>query len=159
MLTAADGLAAVAAHPALSLLQRIFAVSGALAGVFAVAAVLLVQVMGGPDRLRLLAVLRTMGATGEQARGVTAWELGPLVGVALSLGVGLGLGTGWLLVSCLDLSGLTTGNHRPAWHPDLVALAAVVAALVCGAAAAVVVSSRAAGRASLSRVLRIGEEE
>ena len=158
VLTAADGLAAVAAHPALSLLQRIFAVSGALAGVFAVAAVLLVQVMGGPDRLRLLAVLRTMGATGEQARGVTAWELGPLVGVALSLGVGLGLGTGWLLVSCLDLSGLTTGNHRPAWHPDLVALAAVVAALVCGAAAAVVVSARAAGRASVSRVLRIGEE-
>ena len=62
VLTAADGLAAVAAHPALSLLQRIFAVSGALAGVFAVAAVLLVQVMGGPDRLRLLAVLRTLVA-------------------------------------------------------------------------------------------------
>lgn len=133
-------------------------VSAAGASVLLIAlALVVVQVMGARSRAELLAVLRTQGLAPGQGMGIVAWEVGPLALLALLFGTAAGVGIAALLVAAMDLTGLTGGRAQPALAVDPLALVTVVGVVVGVLAAAVTVTSWAAGRTNLAQQLKIGE--
>ena len=126
--------------------------------VLTVLAVLFVQLMAAAGRTSLFAVLRTLGLSQRQARGLTAWELGPLVAMAFAVGAALGLLVPWLLLRAIDLTGLTGGTTQPALAIDWTVLGPVVLGILAVVALAIAVSAALSGRADLVSTLRRGEE-
>lgn len=126
--------------------------------VLTVLAVLFVQLMGAAGRTTLFAVLRTLGLSQRQARGLTAWELGPLVAMAFAVGAALGVLVPWLLLKAIDLTGMTGGTSQPILAIDWVALGPVVIGILVVVALAIGVSATLSGRADLVRTLRGGED-
>lgn len=123
-----------------------------------VLAVLFVQLMGTAARTSLFAVLRTLGLRQRQARALTAWELTPLVVMAVLVGAVLGVVVPWLLLQAIDLTGLTGGTVQPALAVDWATLGLVFLAVLGSVALAIAVSATTSGRADLTTQLRAGEE-
>lgn len=123
-----------------------------------VLAVLFVQLMGAASRTSLFAVLRTLGLRQRQARALTAWELTPLVVMAVLVGAVLGFVIPWLLLQAINLTGLTGGTVQPALSVDWMALGLVLLAVLGSVAIAIAVSAATSGRADLTTQLRAGEE-
>lgn len=144
--------------PVVQTLTIAFIAATALTSALTMAALVVVQLMGGPSRAELLAVLRTLGASSRQTRGIVAWELGPVLVVSLLVGALLGIGIGRLLVAGLDLSSLTGGTMAPRMFLDPWWLAGVLAAVVSAVALAILLSAHLAGRTNLAQALRIGEQ-
>ncbi|WP_256842235.1 ABC transporter permease [Ornithinimicrobium cryptoxanthini] len=126
--------------------------------VLTVLAVLFVQLMGAAARTSLFAVLRTVGLSQRQARGLTTWELGPLVAMACAVGAALGLIVPWLLLRAIDLTGLTGGTEQPTLAVNWVVLGPVALGILTAVALAIAVSATMSGRADLTTQLRRGEE-
>lgn len=126
--------------------------------VLTVLAVLFVQLMGATARTSLFAVLRTLGLSQRQARGLTAWELGPLVAMACAVGAALGLIVPWLLLRAIDLTGLTGGTEQPTLAVNWVVLGPVALGILAAVTLAIAVSATMSGRADLTTQLRRGEE-
>lgn len=139
-------------------LTAVFVAAAVLTSLLTVLALVVVQIMGGPSRAELLAVLRTLGASPREVRGIVAWELGPVVVTSLLVGSGLGVAISRLLVESLDLSSLTGGAVAPQLFLDPVLLLIVLASVVLTAALAVLLSAWLAGRTNLAQALRIGEQ-
>ncbi|WP_420063967.1 FtsX-like permease family protein [Microbacterium bandirmense] len=98
--------------------------------------------LGTPARVRMLAVLRTLGHPSRGARRLVAWEVSPALLLALPFGVGVGVAMAWLVIPRLDLRGFVGGSDQPplvlggVWPVlVMVAFGAVVAAAVAAAAA------------------------
>ena len=91
-------------------------------------------------------------------RALTAWELGPVIVVALGFGLALGVGIAALLVRAVDLAALTGGATAAALVVDPATVGAVVGGLLAVAGATIAVSSALAGRADAAQQLRIGED-
>lgn len=144
--------------PVTSGLTAIFVAAVGLTLVLTVVTILLVQLMSTPSRVRLLAVLRTLGGAPRQARALTAWELGPLLGAAVLVGGLLGAGVPWLLLRAVDLRGLTGGTVQPALSLDPVVLGLVALGVLGTVLLAVTVSAALAGHTDLAQQLRVGEE-
>ncbi len=123
-----------------------------------VLAVLFVQLMGAASRTALFSVLRTLGLRQRQARGLTAWELGPLVAIAFVVGAALGVLVPWLLLRAINLTGLTGGTGQPDLAVDWGVLGPVVLGILVAVAVAIAVSAALSGRADLVTQLRRGEE-
>lgn len=123
-----------------------------------VLAVLCVQLMGAAGRTTLFAVLRTLGLSQRQARGLTAWELGPLVAMAFAVGAALGVLVPWLLLKAIDLTGLTGGDTQPSLAIDWAVLGPVALGILLVVGLAIAVSATLSGRADLVSTLRGGEE-
>lgn len=123
-----------------------------------VLAVLFVQLMGAAGRTSLFAVLRTLGLSQRQARGLTAWELGPLVAMAFAVGAALGVLVPWLLLRAIDLTGLTGGVEQPALALAWAILGPVALGILATVALAIAMSATLSGRADLVSTLRRGEE-
>jgi putative ABC transport system permease protein len=94
----------------------------------------------------------------ERLRALAAWELGPVVAVALVFGLALGTGIAALLVRAGDFVALTGGATAPALAVDPLAVGSVVGALLAAAGASIVLSAALAGRADAAQQLRIGED-
>lgn len=139
-------------------LTTAFIAAAILTSLLTVMALVVVQAMGAPSRSELLAVLRTLGASPRQARGMVTWELAPLVVAAILVGAGLGISIGWLMVHTLDLTSITGGSIGLRLYLDPVSLALVLAAVVVTMSLAIVVSAWLAGRTNLAQALRIGEQ-
>ncbi|MEE6295824.1 FtsX-like permease family protein [Georgenia wangjunii] len=120
-------------------------------------AVVLTQMMGAPQRARLLAVLRTLGLDRRQGQGIVAWELAPLAVVSVVAGAALGIVVPWVVLGAMDVTALTGGDRQPDLVLDPLVLAAVLGGLLLVAAAAVGVSTMMSRRADLATQLRMGE--
>ena len=124
-----------------------------LVGVLAAIAVILALAGGGTERLRVLAVLRTLGVRRRAARGLTLVELLPAAAVALVVGSAAGVLLARLLIGALDLGALmgagTPPLRLPLW-PFAVAPAAAALAFAAGS----VLSARAARQLRVGEVLR-----
>ena len=128
----------------------------AVAGAYAVLALLLAPLLSARYRVRDVAYLRALGLSRRDVLRLAAVELGLPVGVALAVGIVLGVALAYLVEPGLDLGALAAGEPaglRPAFLGP--ALLIVVLAFVTFAVTALVAA--AAGRISLSRVLRMGE--
>lgn len=139
-------------------LSQAFVAAAGVATALTALALVVVQLMGARSRADLLAVLRTQGIRRRQSMGIVAWEVGPLAVLAVVIGTLAGLGISWLLVTALDLTGLTGGDASPGLHLDPLALLTVVGVVAGTIAASVTLTAWLAGRTNLAQTLRIGEE-
>ncbi len=146
------------AAPATSGLTAFFVAAIAVTTGLTVLAILLAQALGGASRMRLLALLRTMGASRRDVRALTAWEVVPVLSVAGVVGAALGMVVPWLLVRAVDLRSLTGSPLQPPVAIDAAVLAGVAALVLSVVALAVIVVASMAARADLSQHVRLGEE-
>lgn len=135
-----------------------FAAAVVATTVLTVLAVVFVQLMGAATRTSLFTVLRTLGLRQRQARALTSWELGPLVGVACVVGAALGVLVPWLLLQAINLTGLTGGASQPTLSLNWAVLGPVLLGILVTVAIAIAVSAAMSGRADLVEQLRQGEE-
>lgn len=150
--------AGYAADPAFRIVQgALLAASGIVAVLLAVAVVATLM-LGTPARVRMLAVLRTLGHPSRGARRLVAWEVSPALLLALPFGVGVGVAMAWLVIPRLDLRGFVGGSDQPpvvlggVWPVlVMVGFGVVVAAAVAAAAAL-------ASRLGAAAVIDAGEE-
>lgn len=102
----------------------------------AAAAVGLTVLAGGPERLRVLAVLRTLGVPRRAGRSLAIGELAPMLAAAVVSGALAGALVAWLLTGVQGLELLANGTAAALalpWWPFVLVPAAVAAALVVGA--------------------------
>lgn len=126
--------------------------------VLVVVAVVMTQLVGAPARARLLAVLRTLGAGREHARGIVAWELAPLALVSVVAGAVLGVVVPWVVLAGMDLRALTGGVEQPRLVLDPLLVGGVLGGVVLVTALAVAVSTLLSSRTDVAAELRMGEE-
>ncbi len=146
------------AAPVTTGLLDFFVAAVVFTALLTVLAILIVQLMGAPARTRLMAVLRTLGLERGQGRALTVWELAPLLVMAFAVGAVVGLTIPRLLLSAVDLTGMTGGDRQPLLSTDWTILGPVLGAILLTVAATVTVSAAVAARSDLARQLRIGEE-
>lgn len=144
--------------PVTSGLTAMSATAVVLAAALTVLAVVLVLLLGAPARARLLAVLRTLGLTARQGRGLAAWELAPLLVASAVVGGAVGFALPWLLVRTVDLRAMTGGEQQPALATDPLLLGLVLGAVLVAVVTATLAAAAVAARADITRHLRIGEE-
>lgn len=128
-----------------------------LSGLLCVVVVVLALAVGGPARGRLTALLATVGAPRGTAWRLVAWEVVPLVTVALLTGGLVGALLPWVALATADLRPFTGGAEQPPVTADPTVFAALAAA---GALTVALASALAAIRARRTRaalVLREGE--
>lgn len=121
-------------------------------------ALLLVQLISAPARGRLIAVLRTLGLPPRQGRGLSLWELGPLVLAAAVVGALVGVLVPWLLSQAVDLRSMTGGTRQPDLALDPVLFGGVTGAMLLVLLATSLVAATVAARSDITRQLRMGEE-
>ncbi|MGN6203546.1 FtsX-like permease family protein [Humibacter sp.] len=145
--------------PLLAGIQSLMLAGTVLALLMAVGALLLTLAMARGQRIKLLAVLRTLGFDRTQSAALVAWEIVPLAATAIVAGVLTGLGLSWLVVAAVDLRAVTGALAKPelALSPGTVGL--VVALFALGTAAALAFAVAAARRSDPARTLRAAEEE
>ncbi|WP_256838623.1 ABC transporter permease [Ornithinimicrobium faecis] len=146
------------AAPVTSGLLAAFLLMVVVGSVLAALAILLAHHLDSRARARMLSVLRTLGMAPRQGRGLTAWELGPLVGIAMVVGAVTGALVSWVLVRTVDLTGLTGGAAQPELAVDGTLLALVLGAVAVTMVATITVSAILAARSDLAQQLRIGDE-
>jgi putative ABC transport system permease protein len=144
------------ASPLVENVFRGFRAAIVLAAFYAAVAVGLLALIAARSRSRDLALVRTMGASPQDALVLAGVELTPLVLIALALGIGLGIAIPYLIAPGLDLAFFTGTGSTSIVIPWLAPAAFAAGLLVLVAATVLVVGVRAR-RAGLGRVLRIGE--
>lgn len=145
--------------PLLAGIQLMVLAGSVLALIMAVGALLLTLAMARGERIRLLAVLRTLGFDRRQSAAMVAWEIVPLAITAIVAGVLTGIGLSWLVVSAVDLRAVTGALARPELTLSAGTVGLVVALFVLGTLAALAFAIGAARRSDPARTLRAAEEE
>ncbi|GAA3733252.1 FtsX-like permease family protein [Leifsonia bigeumensis] len=120
--------------------------------------VVLALMISGPARERLLALLRTLGLTRSQSRGITGWEIGPTALVAIVTGCILGAALPLIVLAGVDLRPFTGGVMQPIITLNPVLLGIVVGGFALLVVVATAIAMAAARRVSLARSLRTSEE-
>ncbi|WP_460516434.1 FtsX-like permease family protein [Humibacter antri] len=145
--------------PLLAGIQNLMLAGTVLALFMAVGALLLTLAMARGQRIKLLAVLRTLGFDRTQSAALVAWEVVPLAATAIVAGVLTGIGLSWLVVAAVDLRAVTGALAKPALAISPGAVGLVVALFALGTAAALAFAVAAARRSDPARTLRATEEE
>jgi putative ABC transport system permease protein len=130
VLDASALLASASAEPAISGLRVALLLAAIIAVALSVLAIVLASATAGAVRNRLIAVLRILGMSTRQLRGLMAWELGPVAIVAIVAGTALGLAELWIVLAALDLRPFLGGDVPPTPTVDPAQVAAVVGAFV-----------------------------
>ena len=139
--------------------------AGGLSAVVGTVAVLLVLalamtlVLGSASRSRLFALLGALAASARDRRSLVAWEVAPVVVLAVPVGVVVGLLLTPVVVAALDLSVFTAGSEAPAVAFGGLVTLALIGAVLVATALAVALASLLARRTSTSRTLRTIDEE
>ena len=121
-------------------------------------AIVLTLIVGRPARDRLLPLLATLGLRRRGERALVAWEIGPVVVVALFAGALLGAALPFVVLQGVDLRSFTGEDAQPVVVFDPALIAAVLTGAVLVTAAAVLLASRIGGDRNASRALRAEEE-
>jgi putative ABC transport system permease protein len=154
----ADAASELRASPVSGGLQLALLALIGIVALLCAAAVVLALMISGPARERLLALLRTLGLTPRQARGITSWEIGPTAGVAIVAGLVLGAVLPLIVVSGVDLRPFTGGVLQPRIVLDPALLGIVVGGFALLVVLATIIAMVAARRVSLARTLRTAED-
>lgn len=150
--------AAIQSSPAVSALRTALLIALVLAVALSVVAVLLVAGVSRDARSRVIALLRTMGMSRRQGRGIVAWEFAPLGLSALVGGLILGVVLPLLVLVSIDLRPFTGGIRQPGLTVDPVLTAGLIAAVVIALVIAVIGGVLTARTTSLVTVLRTEED-
>jgi putative ABC transport system permease protein len=134
-----------------------FVVGTAGAAVLALLAIGFTVLAEARTRGQALSRLRTMGLSGRQSRNLLAYELVPLVCVAILSGALVGILLPRLLGPALGLDAFTEGGVART-HLDPLLVAGLLALVVVALVVAVAVENVVNRRMRLGEVLRLGEE-
>ncbi len=156
--TAEDELNQLRGSPTVSGLSAIFALLAGATAALLVLAISAAQLLGAESRRGLAAILSTLGMPRGRLRALAAWELAPVVAVALVFGLALGAGIAALQVRASDFVALTGAATAPALAVDALAVGSVVGGLLAAAGVSIALSAALAGRADVAQQLRIGED-
>ncbi|MBE1874214.1 hypothetical protein [Myceligenerans pegani] len=141
--------------PASTGLVAAFVAAVVLAGLLVGAVLVMALMLAAPARARLLAVLRTLGLSARQGRGLVGWEIGPWIAVAVVAGAVLGGVVPVILLSAVDVTALTGGTQSPEVRWDPVLTAGLAAGLVVVAVVAVGLAAALGRRHEIAAQLRI----
>ncbi|WP_022889800.1 FtsX-like permease family protein [Agromyces italicus] len=121
-------------------------------------AIVLTLVVGRPARERLLPLLTTLGLRRRGERALVAWEVGPVVIVALVAGALLGVVLPFVVLQGIDLRAFTGADQQPGVVFDPWLIGGVLAGSMLVTGLAVLLASRVGGEASAARAMRKEEE-
>lgn len=137
-----------ARSPAIAGVESALVLAAAASLALTVLTIVLASLAAAAARNRLLGVVRILGMSTRQLRGLLAWELGPLAITAVVVGTGLGFGVAAIVAAVLDLRPFVGGIEQPAPVVDplavLAALGGFVATVIAAGLAAVAVGRRVA---------------
>ncbi|MBA2954632.1 FtsX-like permease family protein [Nocardioides sp. MAH-18] len=143
-----EELAAVSSSPVVGGLRPALLVSALVALVLTMLTVVLASLAAARSRHQMLGVLRILGMSRRQLRGVVAWELGPIAVTAVLVGTVFGLLLPRVITRALDLRPFVGGRTppQPVVEPLLVlaGVAAFVGVVVVAGLVAVAVGRRLA---------------
>jgi putative ABC transport system permease protein len=128
----------------------------AVAGGYAVLALLLAPLLTARYRVRDIAYLRALGLSRRDVFRLAVVELGLPVAAAVVVGIVLGVALAYLVEPGLDLSALAAGEPA-GLRPAVLGPALFILGLALVTLAVTALVAAAAGRVSLARVLRMGE--
>ncbi len=146
-----------AGHPLVGAVFALLGTAVAITLVLCLVAVVLGVVSTSRQRDGVVGILRVLGFSPAQLRGVVAWELAPVALVAIIAGVVLGIIEVLVVVTAIDLPSFVGADPSgprldPLATTALVVVTAVAVAMTALAAAAI------AGRRSPAASLRMGME-
>lgn len=156
--TPQDGAEALRASPIAGGLQVALLALIVIVALLCAGTVVIALMLSGPARERLLALLRTLGLSRGQARGITGWEVGPTAIAAIVTGCILGAVLPLIVLAGVDLRPFTGGVLQPVITLDPVLLGIVVGGFALLVVVATAIAMAAARRVSLARTLRTSEE-
>lgn len=154
----ADAAATLNASPVSAGIQIVLLALIAIVALLCAATVVLALLISGPARERLLALLRTLGLTPRQARGITAWEIGPTALVAIVAGLVLGVLLPYLVLAGVDLRPFTGSVRQPEINVNPVLTGLIIGGFALLVVVASTLSLVAARRVNLARTLRTSGE-
>ncbi|WP_439593625.1 FtsX-like permease family protein [Microbacterium sp.] len=147
-----------AGHP---IVAAVFAFLSAAAGLpllLCVVAVVLAVIAAARSRNRTVGVLRVLGFSAAQVRGLVAWELVPVVIVAIVAGVALGAVDVVVLGTALDLAAFAGAKTSVAPGVDLAVTAGIAVVFAGATALAAAAATNIARRRTPGSRIRMGME-
>jgi putative ABC transport system permease protein len=102
-----------ARSPAIATLETAFLLAALASLLLTMMTIVVASVSAAAARNRLIGVLRVLGMSTRQVRGVLAWELGPLAVTAVLVGTALGLVLPVIVTGVLDLRPFLGGAAQP----------------------------------------------
>lgn len=154
----ADEVERMQSAPVVGTLPILLAAFIGIVALLCAATVVLSLLISAPARERLLALLRTLGLSAGQGRGITAWETVPAAIVAIIAGCALGAALPYLVLAGVDLRLFTGGSQQPPISLDPLLLATVIGAFITLVALSTALAIAVARRLSVVRTLRTSEE-
>ncbi|MEO5922188.1 MAG: ABC transporter permease, partial [Pseudolysinimonas sp.] len=158
VLDAASRLAEVQAAPTVAGLRIALVVTAAAALLLTLLTVILASVAAAASRNRMVGVLRILGVSGRQIRGLVAWELAPVAAMAVLVGTALGWSVPYLVTSVLDLRVFVGGHTQPVPVIEPLWIAASVGTFIAVVVLAGLLASALGRRFAPAGALKMGEE-
>jgi hypothetical protein len=128
-----------------------------IAGPGTMLTVVLASVAAATARNRTVGVLRILGMSNRQLRGIQAWELAPVALTAVLVGTALGLVLPIIVTSVLDLRPFVGGDLQPGPVIDPLWVLAAVGAFVVIVVLAGIVAAALGRRFAPAGTLKMGE--
>lgn len=145
-------------EPAVAGVRDALVVGAAISVLLCAIALVLSTIVAGRARARTAGILRTLGLPSRSLRVLVAWELVPVVVVAVIAGTALGVALPFILTAAIDLRPFAGGTARPVPLLDPASVGFVLAAF-CAVVALVGVAAVAAGeRLNPSTSLKMGDQ-
>lgn len=154
----ADEVERMRSSPVVGTLPILLAAFIGIVALLCAATVVLSLLISAPARERLLALLRTLGLSPGQGRGITAWETVPAAIVAIIAGCALGAALPYLVLAGVDLRLFTGGSQQPPISVDPLLLAVVIGGFIALVTLSTLLAIAVARRVSVTRTLRTSEE-
>lgn len=152
-----ERLAAATSSPVVGGLQPALLVAAGAALALTLLTVVLASLSAARSRHQMLGVLRILGMSRRQLRGVVAWELGPIAVTAVLVGTAFGLLLPRVITHALDLRPFVGGRESPSPVVEPVLVAAGVAAFVVVVAMAGLVAVAVGRRLAPAETVKMGE--
>lgn len=146
-----------ARSPAIASVEFVLLLAAALSLLLVVLTVVLASVAAAAARNRLLGVLRILGMSTHQLRGILAWELGPLAITAAVVGAALGLGLAYIVAAVVDLTPFVGGAVQPDPVVDPLAVLGALAVFLVTVVAAGALAVAFGRRLAPAGALKVGE--
>jgi putative ABC transport system permease protein len=156
--TPSESAAAFRTSPVASGLQLLLVLLIVAVGLLCASTVVLALLLASRPRERLLALLRTLGLSRRQSRGIVAWEIGPSAVIAIIAGTILGLVLPLVVLAAVNVRSFTGGATQPRETFDPLVLLALVGGFFVVVAGAALLAIVAARRVDIARTLRTSGE-
>ncbi|HUG16806.1 MAG TPA: FtsX-like permease family protein [Thermomicrobiales bacterium] len=157
LLSRAEEYARVHESPLIAGVQGGYRIGLVVTALYAALAVVIAMTLSAHERTRDYGLLRTLGLSKAQVAGLTVIEFVPPFAIAVGAGLALGIGVARLIAPVVDLTAFTGPGIPVALRIDWLTVVALMIGLMFVIGGAIAAATAITGRASLGRVLRVGE--